>query len=110
MNSKGDFTAEARLLWISTLAVGIGVLCAYVALVLLKLIDFFTNLFYYQEFSFVHHTPAGNTLGVLAILIPILGGLIIGFMARYGSDRIRGHGIPEALEAILIGGSRMSPR
>ena len=44
------------------------------------------------------------------IFVPVVGGLIVGLMARYGSDRIRGHGIPEALEAILIGSSRMSPK
>jgi H+/Cl- antiporter ClcA/predicted transcriptional regulator len=110
---KGDFTAGVRLLWISVLALGIGALCAGVAYVLLGLIDFFTRFFYFHEFSFdaLHPaSPADNTLGLAAIAVPVVGGLIIGFMARYGSDRIRGHGIPEALEAILIGRSRMSPK
>ncbi len=113
MNPKGDFTAELRLLWISALAVGIGSLCAVVAWLLQRLIFFFTNLFYYGEFSFLHHEhlfKQAASLGPWAIGIPVLGGLIIGLMARYGSERIRGHGIPEALEAILIGRSRMSPR
>ena len=70
--------------------------------VLLWLIAVFTNLFYYQRFSAAAVTPAGNHLGIFAALMPVLGGLIIGLMARYGSDRIRGHGIPEAMEAILI--------
>jgi H+/Cl- antiporter ClcA len=110
---RGDFTAKARLLWISALAVGIGALCANVAWLLQRLIYFFTNLFYYQHLSFIHAPELwrqAEKLGLLAILIPILGGLIIGLMARYGSERIRGHGIPEALEAILIGRSRMSPK
>jgi H+/Cl- antiporter ClcA/predicted transcriptional regulator len=101
------------LLWIAGLAVVIGAICAIVAYLLLGLIDFFTSLFYFQRFSFnpLHPaSPAGNTLGLLSILVPVFGGLIIGLMARYGSERIRGHGIPEALEAILIGRSRMSPR
>src|SRR2546428_8397215 len=55
-------------------------------------------------------TRADNRLGVWALLVPIVGGLIVGLMARYGSERIRGHGIPEAMEAILIGQSRMSPK
>jgi H+/Cl- antiporter ClcA len=113
MNPKGDFTAEVRLLWISGIAAGIGALCAAVAWLLQGLIYFFTNLFYYQQFSFVHEPELWRRaakLGPWAILIPILGGLIIGLMARYGSERIRGHGIPEALEAILIGRSRMSPK
>jgi H+/Cl- antiporter ClcA len=110
MNQKGDFTASIRLIWIGTLAVGIGIVCAFVAVLLLKLIGFFTNLFYFQQFSFDFTSPADNTLGWLAVLVPVLGGLIIGLMARFGSDRIRGHGIPEAIEAILIGRSRMQPK
>jgi H+/Cl- antiporter ClcA len=109
----GDFTAGSRLLWISALAVVIGLLCAVVAAVLLRLIALFTNLFYYQQFSLEEaNLPADrvHVLGLVSILIPVIGGLMIGFMARYGSERIRGHGIPEALEAILIGQSRMSPK
>ncbi|HEY7308261.1 MAG TPA: chloride channel protein [Gemmataceae bacterium] len=112
MNQKGDFTAELRLLWISGLAVGIGALCALLAWVLQRLIYFFTNIFYYQDFSFDPHKPLferAAELGLRAIIIPVVGGLIVGLIARYGSERIRGHGIPEALEAILIGRSRMSP-
>ncbi len=110
LKQKGDFTAGAGLLRIALMALFVGVLCAVVALALLRLIDFFTNLFYFQRLSFEACSPAGNNLGWLAVLVPVLGGLIIGLMARYGSDRIRGHGIPEALEAILIGRSRMSPK
>ena len=113
MNQKGDFTAQVRLLWISGIAVGIGALCAVVAWLLQRLIFFFTNVFYYWEFSFARHGDLwerARDLGLLAIVIPVVGGLIIGLMARYGSERIRGHGIPEALEAILIGRSRMSPK
>src|SRR5215468_11529723 len=99
---KGDFTAGVRLLWIAALAVVIGVVCAFVAVALLWLIGFFTNLFYFpQQFTWnidVRHlpSPSKNALGWLALLVPVVGGLIIGLMARYGSDRIRGHGIPEA--------------
>ena len=107
---KGDFTAGVRLLWIASLALVIGATCSAVAVVLFRLIDFFTNLFYFQTFSFVHRIPADNMLGWLALFVPVAGGLVVGLMARYGSDRIRGHGIPEALEAILIGSSRMSPK
>ena len=110
MNEKGDFTAGLRLLWISALAVGVGALCAFVAVALLWLIGLFTNLFYYHQLSAAARTPAGHALGVLAVAVPAVGGLLIGLMARYGSDRIRGHGIPEAIEAILIGRSRMSAK
>ncbi len=115
MTEKGDFTAEVRLLWISALAVVIGALCAFVAVALLWLIGFFTNLFFFQQLTFwidpTHlPSPAANSLGLGVILIPVVGGLLIGLMARYGSERIRGHGIPEAIEAILISRSRMQPK
>ena len=106
----GDFTATARLIPLSMLAIGIGVLSTFVAWALLRLIAFFTNAFYYQRISTVLVSPAGNHLGWWALLVPVAGGLIIGLMARYGSERIRGHGIPEALESILINGSKVQPR
>jgi len=106
----GDFTTTARVVPISLLAIGIGILSTFVAWALLRLIAFFTNVFYYGRASTVFVSPAANHLGWFAILIPVAGGLIIGFMARYGSERIRGHGIPEALESILIHGSKVQPR
>jgi H+/Cl- antiporter ClcA/CBS domain-containing protein len=110
MSEKGDFTAQTRLLWISALAVAVGAACAGVAFALLWLIACFTNLFWFGQFSGVMRPPAASTLGWLGIFVPVVGGLVIGLMARFGSDRIRGHGIPEAIEAILIGQSRMSPK
>lgn len=89
---------------------GIGALCAFVALVLLRLIGLFTNLFYFGGWSTAMVSPVGNHLGYYSVLVPIAGALIIGVMARYGSERIRGHGIPEAIEAILINGSRVEPK
>jgi chloride channel protein, CIC family len=106
----GDFTANKRTLPISALAMVIGAVCAFVALALLKLIGLFTNLFYFGRWNTEMVSPAGNHLGVFSILIPVAGALLIGVMARYGSDRIRGHGIPEAIEAILINGSRVQPK
>jgi len=108
---RGDFTANPRVLVVTLMAVFIGVASAFVALALTKLIGFFTNVFYYQRFAVGEmSSPAGHHLGVWSVFIPIIGGLIIGLMARYGSEKIRGHGIPEALEAILIGRSRMEAR
>ncbi len=107
---RGDFTAEVRLVEIAGIAIGVGALCSVVAVILLRLIDLFTNLFYYGTFSFLHRIPADHHLGWWSVLVPVAGGLIIGLMARYGSERIRGHGIPEAMEAILIGKSRMQPK
>jgi H+/Cl- antiporter ClcA/CBS domain-containing protein len=106
----GDFTTTIRVIPIAIMAIVIGFVSAYVAWVLLRLIGFFTNLFYYGHTGTAMISPAGNHLGWWAVLVPVVGGLIIGVMARYGSDRIRGHGIPEALESILINGSKVQPR
>jgi chloride channel protein, CIC family len=92
------------------MAAVVGVISAFVAVVLVWLIGSLTNLFYYHRLSSALVSPAGNQLGVWAVLVPVAGGLIIGLMARYGSEKIRGHGIPEAMEAILIGRSRMSAK
>ncbi len=106
----GDFTATARVLAISALAIVIGFVASYVALALLRLIGLFTNLFFYHRWSAQLVSPVGSPLGWMIVFVPIVGGLIVGLMARYGSDRIRGHGIPEAIEAILINGSRVEPK
>ncbi len=110
LKKLGDFTTTLRVLAISMMAIVIGLIGAYVALALLRLIGFFTNLFYYQRISGALVSPAGNHLGWWAVLVPVAGGLVIGFMARFGSERIRGHGIPEAIESILISGSKVQPR
>ena len=108
---RGDFTANPRVLILTLMAAVVGVISAFVALGLTRLISLFTNLSYYQRFSTSDLvSPAGNHLGAGAVVVPVVGGVIIGLMARYGSPRIRGHGIPEALEAILIGQSRMDAR
>ncbi len=106
----GDFTTTPRVILISLMAIVIGAISSGVAWVLLKLIGIFTNLFYYGRWGTNLVSPAGNHLGFWAILIPVGGALIIGLMARYGTERIRGHGIPEAIESILINGSRVQPR
>jgi len=106
----GDFTATARIIPLCLLAVAIGALSSYVALVLLRLIGLFTNLFYFHRLSTDLTRPADSALGALSVAVPVLGALIIGVMARFGSERIRGHGIPEALEAILIRGSKVEPK
>lgn len=108
--NKRDFSANARLPGICALAAVIGMLGTIAAIVLLKLIYLFTNVFFFGTFSFANHSPADNRLGAWVVLIPALGGLIVGLIARFGSDKIRGHGIPEAIEAILFGKSRMSPK
>ncbi|MEA3247447.1 MAG: chloride channel protein [Gemmatimonadota bacterium] len=105
-----DFTVNRRVVPITLIACGIGALCAFVALALLRMIALFTNLFYYGRFSVAAATPATHHLGAWAVVIPAVGGLAVGIMARFGTDRIRGHGIPEAIEAILTRGSRVDLR
>ena len=109
-STPGDFTMPRRVVPISAMAIAIGALSAVVALALLRLIGLFTNLFFFFRFSTKLVSPADNNLGPFLILVPVIGGLIVGLMARYGSERIRGHGIPEAIEAILINGSKMEPK
>ncbi|AJX34469.1 chloride channel protein [Burkholderia oklahomensis] len=107
---KRDFASNARLPRIALLALAIGVLSTFAAFALLSLIHLFTNLFFFQRFSFADRSPALNTLGPWAVAVPVAGGVVVGLIARFGSDKIRGHGIPEAIEAILFGKSRMSPK
>ncbi|SAL68317.1 Cl-channel, voltage-gated family protein [Caballeronia arvi] len=107
---KRDFSVNDRLLKICGLAAIIGGIATLAAVVLLALIHLFTNLFFFGTFSIADRSPALNTLGPWVIVIPVIGGLIVGMMARFGSEKIRGHGIPEAIEAILFGKSRMSPK
>ncbi|MCO4891678.1 chloride channel protein [Cupriavidus sp. WGtm5] len=107
---KRDYAVNRRLLLLSVIALGIGALSTVAADVLVNLIRFFTNLFFYQTLSLAERSPANHALGAWVIAVPVVGGLVVGLMARYGSDKIRGHGIPEAIEAVLFGKSRMSPR
>src|SRR5690349_12456903 len=102
-----DFTRDKRILLLSLMAVVIGVMSAFVAKALVWLIAVITNLTFYQRFSSDFISPTNHHLGIFVIFAPVVGGLIIGLIARYGSEKIRGHGIPEALEAILFGRSRM---
>jgi len=110
LGKLGDFTTSPRTVLVSGLSLIIGIIGAFVAWALLKLIGIFTNLFFFQRWGTDLVSPAGNHLGLFVIIVPVIGALIIGLMARYGSERIRGHGIPEAIEAILIKGSRVQPR
>lgn len=109
-HSLGDFTTAPSILGLVPLAILIGIVGAGVSLALLDMIGLCTNLFYFQRFSVHLVSPSGSRLGLIAVLIPVIGGLIVGLMARFGSEQIRGHGIPEAMERILINGSRVQPR
>ncbi len=98
------------MLLLSVMAIAIGFISALIAWMLVRLIGLITNLSFYQRLSWQFGSPAGERLGLLVLIPPMVGGLIVGLMARYGSEQIRGHGIPEALEAILIGRSRISAK
>lgn len=105
-----DFTRDKRVILLSLFAVIIGVLSTISAWVLVNLIAIISNLVFYQTFSTKLTSLSHHHLGAWVIVVPAIGGLLIGIMARYGSEKIRGHGIPEALEAILFGQSKMSAR
>jgi len=107
---RRDFAAANRLPAIAAIAAAVGGCSALAAWALLHLIRVFTNLFFFQTLSDKLVSPATNTLGLAVIAVPAIGGLLIGLMARHGSEKIRGHGIPEAIEAILFNKSRMSPK
>ncbi|WP_414650382.1 chloride channel protein [Duganella sp.] len=109
-DSRRDFDGSARLLMIGALAAVVGALSTLTADLLLHAIRFFTNLFFFQTLSTAFVSPAANTLGAWVIAVPVVGGLVIGLIARYGAEQIRGHGIPEAIEAILFKNSTMSPK
>ena len=106
----GDFTADLRILLLAAMAAAIGVASAFSAWGLLKLINLVGNLVWFGRVGTDMVSMAHVHRGVWMVLAPAVGGLIIGLMARYGSEKIRGHGIPEAIEAILTGESRMSGR
>src|SRR5688500_15806420 len=110
LGTLGDFTATTRLILLSALAIAIGFVSAFIALALLRLIALATNLFFLQRLSTADINPADTPHIWTLLLMPVVGGLVVGMMARYGSERIRGHGIPEALEAILAQESRVAPR
>jgi H+/Cl- antiporter ClcA len=95
---------------ISFLAALVGTLAGIVAYVLYDLIGLFTNLAYYHEWSFHFRSPEHSPLGLWIIVIPVIGGIIVGFMAKYGTPKIKGHGIPEAMEAVLTARSRIEAK
>ncbi|MDH0681389.1 chloride channel protein [Achromobacter animicus] len=106
----GDFTTDRRVVLLMSLAIPVGLASVVAAWLLLRLIALCTNLAYHGLFSFADLPITTGRLGLGSVFIPVIGCLIIGLMARYGSEKIRGHGIPEAMEAILIGKSRIQPK
>src|SRR5579859_4738553 len=106
----GDFSTDRRVLILIAMAVLVGIGGALSAWFLLRVIALATNLIWLHTLSAQSLSLAGVKRDAWMVAAPALGGLVIGLMARFGSEKIRGHGIPEAIEAILIGGSRMHPK
>jgi CIC family chloride channel protein len=102
--------AQFRMVLVSFLAGGIGLLAGLIAFALYRLIGLFTNIAFYGRFVADFTSARHNHLGLWVILIPVIGGILVGFMAKYGSSKIKGHGIPEAMEAVMISRSRIAPR
>ncbi|MGI4940716.1 MAG: chloride channel protein [Janthinobacterium lividum] len=106
----GDFRSDRRLLLLAAMALVVGTGGAFAAWLLVGLITLVTNLVWFGALDIVSRPMALARPGFWMVAAPVVGGLVIGLMARFGSEKIRGHGIPEAIEAIIIGGSRMSPK
>ena len=109
-DTLADFSTNRRVLLLCVIALPIGALGAVVAKALLWLIAVFTNAAFFLRLSSQDVTLQGHHFGWWGVAVPVIGGLVIGLMARYGSEKIRGHGIPEALEAILLGRSLINPK
>ena len=110
----GDTTlaepAQFRMVLVSFLAAAIGLVAGGIAFLLYRLIGLLTNISFYGRFVADFTSARHNHLGLWVIPIPVVGGLIVGVMAKYGSSKIKGHGIPEAMEAVLFNRSRIQPR
>ena len=106
----GDFTTGPRVLVISVIALIVATASVLAGIVLLHLIRLVTNIAYFGQFNLANLRIEDSQLGLWAVGVPVVGSLIIGLMARYGSEKIRGHGIPEAIEAILLGRSRLDAK
>ena len=105
-----DYSADSRILYVSALAACLGGVSAVAAWALLEMIALCTNLFYFHRWAFVAVDPWQSGVHWWSPLMPVLGGLIVGLIARYLSPKVRGHGMPEAVETIVFGGGKVQPR
>jgi H+/Cl- antiporter ClcA len=112
--SRRSTLIDRRVVLISALSMAVAIAAGFIADILMRLISLITHISFYGEFKATlgddHASPASHHLGIFVIAIPIIGGIIVGFMARYGHKAIRGHGIPEAMEQVLLNQSRVPPR
>jgi H+/Cl- antiporter ClcA/CBS domain-containing protein len=102
--------AQFRMVIVSFLAAGVGLMAGLIAFLLYRLIGLFTNIVFYHRFVADFTSARHNQLGLWVIVMPVIGGIIVGIMAKYGTPKIKGHGIPEAMEAVLVNRSRIAPR
>jgi chloride channel protein, CIC family len=102
--------ARFRMVLVSVLSGAVGLMAGFVAFALYRLIGLFTNLFFFHRWTWDFISPRLNSLGSWVIVVPVLGGIVVGFMVKYGTPKIKGHGIPEAMEAVLVNRSRIQPR
>jgi H+/Cl- antiporter ClcA len=105
-----DFAVDRRMVLVAAIAIPVGALGALAAWALLGLIGLATNLFFFGRLSTSLVAVGSGHPWWQVLTLPVAGGLVIGLMARFGSEKIRGHGMPEAIESILIGGSRIDPK
>ena len=103
-------TVDLGVVYTCGLSIAVAAAAALIAQGLIRLIAFCTNVSFYGKFSFAPSSPADHQLGLWVICIPIVGAVIVGLMARFGSKAIRGHGIPEAMEQVLLNDSRIPAR
>jgi H+/Cl- antiporter ClcA/predicted transcriptional regulator len=108
-DTKKSFVLKQRLIIISLLSIAVAAAISLIAKFLVALINVITNISFYGSFALKFHSPAYNHLGLWVIIVPAIGGLLVGVMALYGSKAIRGHGIPEAMEQILVNQSKIKP-
>lgn len=101
--------SKKRIIQITIMAIAIAACISFISYILMKFIFLITNLSFYGRFSFDQIGPAANSLGLWVVFIPVIGGIVVGFMVLYGSKDIRGHGIPEAMEQILTNQSKIKP-
>ncbi|HEX5075235.1 MAG TPA: chloride channel protein [Gemmatimonadaceae bacterium] len=110
LTPREDEAPNRRTLRISALAIVAAFLAAVAAQLLTRLIGLITNVAFYGRWSTAFVSPSGNSLGMAVVIVPVVGAVLVGLMARYGSAAIRGHGIPEAMEQVLLNESRISPK
>lgn len=112
LRKKSQFgvALEPEVIKICCIAMAVGFIGGLVAQGLLELIYLFTNVFFYGKLSFQISNPAYNHLGLWVVLVSPIGGLLVGIMVHYWEPTLKGHGIPEAMEAVLFGQSRMRTR